>query len=168
MAQQTKSKSRASSSGSAKRRGTQSNPASTARKRSSSSSSSSDTGRVANARGASVKAAKSTRDAAGSTARKLGTPALAAGAGLAGLAGGIALTRSRQKKVLGVPLPGRDTTKNLAGAARNIGALAEQAGHIAEQVRVAGEAVAGNQARRSPIEVVLEGLTRRSQAARSD
>ena len=104
----------------------------------------------------------------GSTAKKLRTPAIAAGAGLAGLAGGIALTRSRQRKVLGVPLPGRGTTKNLAGAAKNIGALAEQAGHVAEQARVAGEALGGNEARRSPIEVVLEGLTRRSQAAKSD
>jgi hypothetical protein len=105
----------------------------------------------------------------GSTAEKLRTPALAAGAGLAGLAGGIALTRSRQRKVLGVPLPGRGATKNLAGAAKNIGALAEHAGHVAEQVRVAGEALGGNnEARRSPIEVVLQGLTRRSQAAKSD
>ena len=104
----------------------------------------------------------------GSTAKKLRTPAIAAGAGLAGLAGGIALTRGRQRKVLGVPLPGRGTTKSLAGAAKNIGALAEQAGHVAEQARVAGEALGGNEARRSPIEVVLQGLTRRSQAAKSD
>jgi hypothetical protein len=93
---------------------------------------------------------------------------LVAGAGLAGLAGGIALTRSRQKKVLGVPLPGRSTTKNFAGAAKNIGALAERTGHVAEQVRVVSEALGGNDVRRSPIEVVLEGLTRRSQAAKSN
>ena len=58
-------------------------------------------------------------------------------------------------------MPGRGTTKNLASAAKNIGALAEQAGRVAEQARVAGEALRGNQARRSPIEVVLEGLTTR-------
>ena len=109
----------------------------------------------------------------GSTAKKLRTPALVAAASLAGLAGGIALTRSRQRKVLGVPLPGRSTTKKFAGAAKNIGALAERTGRVAEQVRVASEALgdndarrSSNDARRSPIEVVLEGLTRRSQAAK--
>ena len=146
----------------------QSRAQSTARKRSNASSSSSNKGTVANAKDATIKAAKSTGDAVGSTAKKLRTPAIAAGAGLAGLAGGIALTRGRQRKVLGVPLPGRGTTKSLAGAAKNIGALAEQAGHVAEQARVAGEALGGNEARRSPIEVVLQGLTRRSQAAKSD
>ena len=160
-------KSRANSSGSQSRRGTQSRPGSTARKRSNASNSSSK-GTVASAKDASIQAAKSTGDAVGSTAKKLKAPAIAAGAGLAGLAGGIALTRSRQRKVMGVPVPGRGTTKNLAGAAKNIGALAEQAGHVAEQVRVAGEAVGRSDARRSPIEVVLEGLTRRSQAAKSD
>ena len=142
-------KSRANSSGSQNRRRTQSRAGSTARKRSNSSNSSSNKGTVANAKDASIKAAKSTGDAVGSTA-KLRTPALAARAGLAGLAGGIALTRSRQRKVLGVPLPGRGATKNLAGAAKNISALAEHAGHVAEQVRVAGEALGGNnEARRS-------------------
>ena len=163
-----RTKSRANSGGSRTRRGTQSRAGSTARKRSNSSNSSSNKGTVANAKDASIKIAKSTGDAVGSTAKKLRTPALAAGAGLAGLAGGIALTRSRQRKVLGVPLPGRNTTKHLAGAAKNIGALAEQAGHVAEQARVAGEALGGDEARRSPIEVVLQGLTRRSQAAKSD
>ena len=119
-------KSRANSSGSQSRRGTQSKAGSTARKRSTSSSSSSNKGTVANAKDASIEAAKSAGDAVGSTAKKLRTPAIAAGAGLAGLAGGIALTRSRQRKVLGVPLPGRGATKNLAGAAKNLGALAEQ------------------------------------------
>jgi len=161
-------KARANSRGSQSRRGTQSKARSTARKRSTSSSSSSNKGTVASAKDASVEAAKSTRDMVESTAKKLKTPAIAAGAGLAGLAGGIALTRSRQRTPLGVPLPGRGATESLAGAAKNIGALAEQAGHVAEQARVAGEALGGNEARRSPIEVVLEGLTRRSQATKSD
>ena len=161
-------KARANSSGSQSRRGTQSRARSTASKRANASNASSNKGTVANAKDASIKAAKSTGDAVGSTAKRLRTPAIAAGAGLAGLAGGIALTRSRQRKVLGVPLPGRGATKNLAGAAKNLGVLAEQAGHVAEQARVAGEALGGNQARRSPIEVVLQGLTRRSQAANSD
>ena len=145
---------------------TQSKAASTARKRSSSSSSPSSKGTVEKAKDTSVKAATGAGNAVGSTAKKLRTPAMVAGAGLAGLAGGIALTRSRQRKVLGIPLPGRRTTKNFAGAAKNIGALAERTGHVAERVRVASEALGSNEVRRSPIEVVLEGLTRRSQAAK--
>jgi hypothetical protein len=145
MAQQTKSKSKTGRSSSAK-----------------SSSSANSKGTVAEA-----------RDAVGSAAKKLKTPALAAGAGLAGLAGGVALTRDRHRKVLGVPLPSqrtaRVTSKNLAEAAKNAGALAERTGQVAEQVRVASEALSQKGARRrSPIEVVLEGLTRRSQAAKPE
>jgi hypothetical protein len=134
-----------------------------------SSSSSKKQSTAAKAKEATSKSAHSAGDAIGATARKLKTPAIAAGAGLAGLAGGIALTRGRKKKVLGVPLPGRTTTKNLTGAAKNFGALAERTGHVAEQVRVVSEALGNNDnRRRSPVEVLLEGLTRRSQAARHD
>jgi hypothetical protein len=103
----------------------------------------------------------------GSTAKKLSIPAMVTGAGLAGLAGGIAVARSRQKKVLGIPMPGRNTTKSLAGAAKNIGALAERTGKVAEKVRVASEAIGEDSASpksKSAIEVVLEGLTSRSRS----
>jgi hypothetical protein len=167
VAQQTKSQSsRKSGGGKTKPRGNSSTSQRTAKSRGDSSGAQHRRG--TNAKDASLKAAKRTGDAVESTAKRLKTPAIAAGAGLAGLAGGIALARSRQKKVLGVRLPGRDSSKSLADAAKNIVALAEQAGRIAEQVRVAGEALGGHEARRSPIEVVLEGLTRRSQAAKSD
>ena len=99
-----------------------------------------------------------------SAAKKLKTPALAAGAGLAGLAGGIAIARERSKKSLfSMPSKGvaRATSKNLAELAKNVGSAAERTGKVAEQVRVASEAVASNGAHRSPIEVVLQGLTRR-------
>jgi hypothetical protein len=72
---------------------------------------------------------------------------------------------------LGVSLPSRSATratrKNLADAARNIGALAERTGKVAEQVRVASEAIgedSGPRKSKSAIEVVLEGLTSRSQS----
>ena len=53
------------------------------------------------------------------------------------------------------------TSKNLAEVAKNVGSVAERTGKVAEQVRVASEAVASNGGRRSPIEVVLQGLTNR-------
>ena len=187
MAQQTKSANGRKSGASAQRRSSSRRTASTrsgkgpspngrvaqtrARSRSAntSSSSSKKQNTAAKARETTRKGAHSAGDAIGATAKKLKTPAIAAGAGLAGLAGGIALTRGRQKKVLGVPLPGRTTTKHLTGAAKNLGALAERTGHVAEQVRVVSEALGGNDSRRrSPLEVLLEGLTRRSQAARPD
>ena len=94
-------------------------------------------------------------------AKKLKTPAIAMGTGLAGVAAGIALTRKKNKKSFGLP------TKGLGDAAKNIGALAERTGKVAEQVRVASEAIGQDSAPRkskSAIEVVLEGLTSRSQS----
>jgi hypothetical protein len=91
--------------------------------------------------------------------------------GLAGVGVGIALARGKNKKVFGVSLPSRGTTgatrKNLADAAKNVGALAERTGKVAEQVRIASEAIGetpDNRKSKSAIEVVLEGLTSRSQS----
>jgi hypothetical protein len=131
---------------------------STTRGRSNSSNRSSNKRSAATkAKEAKTKGARSAGDAISATAKRLKTPAIAAGTGLAGLAGGIALTRSRLKK-----------THTFTGAAKNLGALAERTGHVAEQVRVVSEALGStdSQQRRSPVEVVLEGLTRRSQAPR--
>jgi hypothetical protein len=119
------------------------------------------------AKDATVKGANAASNAVMSAAKKLKTPAIAAGAGLAGVAGGIALTRGKDKKVLGVSLPNRSTArltaKNLADAAKNLGTFAERTGQVAEQVRVVSEAIGENSARpKSPIEVVLDGLTSRS------
>jgi hypothetical protein len=124
------------------------------------------------AKDATVKGANAAGDAAASAAKNLKAPAIAAGAGLAGLAGvagGIALSRSRNKKVLGVSMPdgrtARVASKNVASAAKNLGTFAERTGKVAERVRVASEAIADNGDRRkSPIEVVLDGLTTRSQS----
>jgi hypothetical protein len=101
------------------------------------------------------------------TASKAKTPALAAGAGLAGLAGGLALAhRTTQKRVLGVSLPNggtaRAVSKNLAEAAKNVGSFGEGMGSLAAEIRRVREGVAmAGEPRRSPIEVVLQGLTRR-------
>jgi hypothetical protein len=91
--------------------------------------------------------------------------------GLAGLVGGIAVGRARNKKGFSLPLRGRSaakgTSKKLSSAAKNVGTAAEQTAQIAERVRLASEAIAGKDGkdtapRRSPVEVLLEGLTRRS------
>jgi hypothetical protein len=185
MAQQTKSKSSRGSTRSRSNSRSSSTKAQTSKARSSGSRSenaskarNASRSRSSTARGGSSSSngkspVATAKDAVGSAAKSLKTPALAAGAGLAGIAGGVALTRDRHRKVLGVPLPSqrtaRVTSKNLAEAAKSAGALAERTGQVAEQVRVVSEALSQKGShRRSPIEVVLEGLTRRSQAAKPE
>jgi hypothetical protein len=105
----------------------------------------------------------------GEVAKKAKLPALAAGAGLAGLAGGVALAaRDSRKRVLGLPIPTKSGTRavsqTLAEASKNVGNLAEGMGSLAAEIRTVREGVAGTGAaekRRSPVEVVLQGLTAR-------
>jgi hypothetical protein len=118
-----------------------------------------------------VKGANAAGNAVTSAAKKLKTPLIATGTGLAGLAAGLALTRKKNKGISGIHLPGRGTrratTKGLGEAAKNIGMLAERTGKVAQQVRVASEAIGEGSAPRkskSAIEVVLEGLTSRRQS----
>jgi len=148
MAQQTKSKSGRGSNGSRARSST-----------------------VSSRRSTTVSGAKNAGDAVASRAEQLKAPAIAAGVGLAGLVGGIVIGRSKNKKGFEIPLRRRSiakgTSKKLSTAAKNIGTVAEQTGEIAERVRLASDAVAGKNGRtatprRSPVEVLLEGLTRRS------
>jgi hypothetical protein len=182
MAQQTKSKSRASS-GSRSNRRRSANGRTAAKPRSSASrsqsartrnrkaSSSDQKGPVDAAKDATAKGANVAGNAVTSAAKKLKTPLIAMGTGLAGVAAGYALTRNKNKGISGIPLPsrgtGRATTKSLGEAAKNIGMLAERTGKVAEQVRVASEAIGEDSAPRkskSAIEVVLEGLTSRSRS----
>ena len=187
MAQQTKSKSNASS-GSRSNRRTSANGRTAAKSRSSASRartartrtartpkrktrSSDQKGALDAAKDATTKGANATGNAVTSAAKKLKTPLIAAGTGLAGVAAGIALTRKNSKGITGIGLPsrgtGRATTKGLGEAAKNIGMLAERTGKVAQQVRVASEAIGEGGAprkSRSPIEVVLEGLTSRRQS----
>ena len=96
-------------------------------------------------------------------AKKAKTPALAAGAGLAGLVGGLALAkRTSRKRILGVPMPNGGVSKNLVEASKNVGSFGEGMGSLAAELRRAREGVAtAGEAKRSPIEVVLQGLTTR-------
>ena len=102
------------------------------------------------------------QDAAG----KAKVPLLAGGAALAGLAGGVAIGARglRRRKVLGVPIPRRSvlkaSTKNLAEAARQAGKFGEQMGELTSEVHKTRKAM--DDSHRSPIEVVLQGLTRRA------
>jgi hypothetical protein len=185
MAQQTKSKSRASSGNRSNRR-TSANGRTAAKSRSSASRSqnartpkpkakaspSDHKGAVDAAKDATAKGANAAGNAVTSVAKKLKTPLIATGTGLAGVAAGFALTQKKNKGISGIPLPSRRgtrraTTKSLGEAAKNIGMLAERTGKVAEQVRVASEAIGQDSApgkSKSAIEVVLEGLTSRRQS----
>ncbi len=141
MAQQTKSASRGRSANSSTKRAT-TNGRSTTRSRPTSRE----------------------RTQANTLAQKLKTPALAAGAAAAGLAGGLALAGRGSHKVLGVRVPraraARSTSQNLAEAAKQIGSFGERVGELANEVRMVREGFAQSRTR-SPIEVVLQGLTSR-------
>jgi hypothetical protein len=182
MAQQTKNKSRASS-GSRPNRRTSANGRTAAKSRSSASrsqtastrkrraSSSDHKSAVDAAKDATAKGANAAGNAVTSAAKRLKTPLIATGTGLAGVAAGFALTR-KKKGISGIPLASRRgtrraTTKSLGEAAKSIGMFAERTGKVAEQVRVASEAISEDSApgkSKSAIEVVLEGLTSRSQS----
>ena len=158
MAQQAKSKASRSSSGSrANTRKSRTNSRTTTKSRS--------------RRRPSSNGSESRGTARKTAAKQFKTPAIAAGVGLAGLAGGVALGRGTKFKKSRGPLRGRSagkvTSKKLSAGVKTVGAVAEQTGQVAERVRLVSEAIGRDQSapRRSPIEVVLEGLTRRSTSA---
>jgi len=117
------------------------------------------------------------KEAGSSVARRAKGPALAAGAGAAGLLGGMALgsrlTSKRRgvaallkprPRVLGVPV-GRKS--GLAKTAEALGKVAHELGSATSQVSAAGDDVRelreqlDKANRQSPLEVVLDGLTHR-------
>jgi hypothetical protein len=121
--------------------------------------------------------AKTAGDALGGAAQKAKGPALAGGAALVGLAGGLAIAgRGGRRRVLGVPVPGsrrplvkvaaprRRRTKvlgkDLIKAAGEVGSAGRQVGELAGEVRLVRQQLDAKR-RRSPVEVVLEGLTTR-------
>jgi hypothetical protein len=124
-------------------------------------------GRVQAVRGAISGGAQEAGHAVGKAASKAKTPLLASGVALAGLAGGVAIGARgmRRPKVLGVPVPRRSamkkSTKNLASAAKDVGRLGQQMGELSGEIRRTREAMDSSKRRKSPVEVVLEGLTAR-------
>jgi hypothetical protein len=130
-----------------------------------------------NAKGKVAGGAKTTGNALGTAAEKSRGPAVAGGAALAGLAGGLAIaTRAGRRRVLGVPIPltrrplikvtsprryaPKGIGKDLMKAAEQVGSAGRHVGDLASEVRLVREQLQTSR-RRSPVEVVLEGLTSR-------
>jgi hypothetical protein len=124
-------------------------------------------GAVPEAAEAAAQAAKRRVGAAVNGAGKLGNvkaPLIASGAALAGVAGGWALSGARDR-VPGMKGNGGRRihldSKDISHTAKQIGAFTEQLGSLAAEIRRTRETAAGAETRRSPIEVVLQGLTAR-------
>jgi hypothetical protein len=115
--------------------------------------------------------AQSAGQAIGTVAGKAKVPAAAGGAALAGLVGGVAIaTRGGGKrKLLGMPVPGTrrplvklkvKTPRRKAGP-KDLVKAGSQMAELATEMRLAREQLNSGGRRRSPVEVVLEGLTAR-------
>lgn len=103
--------------------------------------------------------AKDAGGAVGRAASKAKVPLLAGGAALAAGAGGLALGAHQAHRKNGL---GGISSKDVAKVARKAGEVGAQVGEVALEVRRARERTNGNgKAHRSPIEVVLQGLTSR-------
>jgi hypothetical protein len=124
-----------------------------------------------------VAKAKDTGDSIATAARKAKGPMLTAGATAAGLAGGLVLgsrarSKSRgvtallapQRRVLGVPVGRKNgvvqTAKALGDVARELSSASNQVSAATDEVRQVREELEKT-TRRSPIEVLLDGLTHR-------
>jgi len=109
--------------------------------------------------------AKSAGKTVGKAASKAKVPLVAGGAALAGAAGGMALSASKKgrKSGLGKAIGRRPkvkvSSKDVTKAARGVGNFSAQVSEIAGGLETAAEGRNGKH--RSPIEVVLQGLTAR-------
>jgi hypothetical protein len=120
----------------------------------------------ANGSGAAAKA-KEVGESVATAARTSKGPAIAAGATVAGLAGGLALGArmgSKRRKVLGLPVgrkrPMVRAAEALGKVALELGSAAGHATATADEVRQVREQL-DRANRRSPVEVLLDGLTHR-------
>lgn len=102
------------------------------------------------------KTAKDAGKTVGRAASKAKVPLLAGGAALAGAAGGLALGAHQARRHRGI---GKVKPDDLAKAAKRVGDFGAQMGHFANELQRAREDSNGHG--RSPVEVVLEGLTTR-------
>lgn len=103
--------------------------------------------------------AKDAGSAVGRVASRAKVPLVAGGAALAGVAGGLAFGARQAHRHGGIAGLRSD---DVAKAARKVGDVGMQMGQLAYELRSAREASNGNgKAHRSPVEVVLEGLTAR-------
>jgi hypothetical protein len=114
-----------------------------------------------------------TKDAGKTVSKAAGkakTPLLAGGAALAGAAGGMAIGAMRSRhshspKVLGMKMPQPKRVKirsrDVARAAKEVGTFGQHVGELATELRHAREESGNGSKHRSPVEVVLDGLTAR-------
>lgn len=161
----TKTRASARSATKSKRKPTKARKPSSPKSRRSSTSAANGAARGGSARKAvegTVKQASSSASEAkrsvGRAARKARTPLLAAGAAVAGAAGGLALGRqTRKSRALNRPKV-RVNSHDLAKAARDVGEFGVHVGQLASELRKNREEANGAK-RRSPVEVVLQGLT---------
>ena len=143
---QTKTKPKSKPKASSKRKSSSSGKPSSSEKQANSSKS--------GATATVTQAADKATSAVGHAADKAKIPLVAGGAALAGVAGG-AMLGARQAR--------RGNRHNFTKAAINVGTFGAQVGRLASEIHQARES--GNGKHRSPLEVVLEGLTaRRSRA----
>lgn len=109
--------------------------------------------------------AKDAGKTVGKAASKAKMPLVAGGAALAGAAGGMALAASKQGKRNGLAKAMRRRPKikidsgDVAKAAKEVGNFSAQVGELAHELQRARES--GSDKHRSPVEVVLQGLTAR-------
>jgi hypothetical protein len=109
---------------------------------------------VGSAKKAVEHTAKDAGNAVGRAATGARVPLVAAGAALVGAAGGVAWGNRHAVR------HHRVKSRDVARAAKEIGSFGAQVGELASQLQSAREASNGGK-RRSPIEVVLDGLTAR-------
>lgn len=103
----------------------------------------------------------------GKVASKAKTPLLASGAALAGIAGGIAIGARGARQVKGMRRPKvKIDSHDLAKAAKEVGQFGMDVGQLASELRRNREQANGAK-RRSPVEVVLDGLTHRGNGSGS-
>ena len=121
--------------------------------------------RVDSARRTVEHAAKDAGQAVGHAASKAKVPLVAGGAALAGAAGGLALGARQARRGRGMAIARRPqlkvSSRDLARAAKEVGTFGAQMGHLASELQRTREAANGGRQHRSPVEVVLEGLTAR-------
>src|SRR4051794_34196311 len=121
---------------------------------------------VRNAVGGVGGKAKGAGQSVGKVASKAKVPLVAGGAAIAGAAGGLALAASKpgRKKGLKAAMPRKPKVKiksgDVAKAAKEVGNFSTQVGELASELQRARES-AKNGKHRSPVEVVLQGLTAR-------
>lgn len=100
----------------------------------------------------------------GRAAGKAKVPLIAGGAALAGAAGGLALASRQDRRnnlIKAMRKPKiKLTSRDVARAAKEVGNFSAQMGELATELQRAREQT-GNGRHRSPVEVVLQGLTAR-------